>query len=376
MINRNLTSSFVRSNVLQGTARATQKPDMLTRFMKNHWVGKVCDTAADNPVICQSLFSLGICCAARPVTNYATTPNKKDAGYASCHSISSGLVGWVWPFIFATPLAAAVGLITKNPAKYLKPEVIKKFYPSVGIEEVMENGKKIKRVMTNAKGKMLRENGTEILTELEPLKIKNGDCKSRLKDVEKKLSKTKNQDKIARLNEEKAILEDKLAKFEQEKTKFETENPGLYVDKTGIVRSRTVFKTKNGKYQLDETGEKSANGKIGEKMGCVVQEDKTPITEEVENGINKEQNVAAFFKWLPDIMLAPPRAILTIKLIPALLGVLGIEKDKKVPAKQNDVSCAQKTQTAISKPSTISHRASIFSGMQTNFVSSNKKGGV
>ena len=373
MIKSNLTSSFVRLNCLQGIAKAAQKPDKLTRFMQNRFVGKVCDTAADNPVICQSLFSLAICCGARPATNYATTPNKKDAGYASCHSISSGLVGWAWPFIFATPLAAAVGLITKNPVKYLKPEVIKKFYPSVGIEEVIENGKKIKRVMTNAKGKMLRENGTEILSELEPLKIKNGDCKSRLKDIEKKLSKTKNQNKIARLKQEKAELEEKIATFEQEKIKFEAENPDLYVDKTGVVRSRTVFKTKNGKYQLDETGEKSANGKVGEKMGCVVQEDKTPITEEVENGINKEQNVASFFKWIPDTLLAPPRAILTIWLIPTLLGVLGIEKNKKTPT---NIAVAQKTQAQISKPSTISHRASIFSGMQTNLASTNKKGGV
>lgn len=387
MINGKLASSIIRPNTVLHATKV-KKPDMMTRIMKSNFLGKVCEAADDNPVLTNSLFSLAICCFARPVTNYLTTPDKKDAAYASGHSISSGGIGAAWSFAIMTPIAGAVGAILKKPQKYLKPSMIKKLFPSVGIEEVMENGKKIQRVMTNAKGNMIRKDGTEILRNMEPLKIKNGDAVGKLKEVEKKLGKTKKQSKIDKLNEEKASLLEKIEEFKAEKVKFEQENPNLYVDSNGVVRSRTVFKTKDGKYQIDNDGSRSISGKKGDKMGCVVQEDKTPITEEIENGAQKERNLATIFKWIPDTLLAVPRAYLTIIAIPPILKVLGLKKAPKgenaqkanVAGQSNDtIVLAAKVQAApknaMSLPTTTTEKHNVFASIQSHIASAPKKGG-
>lgn len=387
MINGKLASSIIRPNTVLHATKV-KKPDMMTRIMKSNFLGKVCEAADDNPVLTNSLFSLAICCFARPVTNYLTTPDKKDAAYASGHSISSGGIGAAWSFAIMTPIAGAVGAVLKKPQKYLKPSMIKKLFPSVGIEEVMENGKKIQRVMTNAKGNMIRKDGTEILRNMEPLKIKNGDAVGKLKEVEKKLGKTKKQSKIDKLNEEKASLLEKIEEFKAEKVKFEQENPNLYVDSNGVVRSRTVFKTKDGKYQIDNDGSRSISGKKGDKMGCVVQEDKTPITEEIENGAQKERNLATIFKWIPDTLLAVPRAYLTIIAIPPILKVLGLKKAPKgenaqkanVAGQSNDtIILAAKAQAApknaMSLPTTTTEKHNVFASIQSHIASAPKKGG-
>ena len=387
MINGKLASSIIRPNTVLHATKV-KKPDMMTRIMKSNFLGRVCEAADDNPVLTNSLFSLAICCFARPITNYLTTPDKKDAAYASGHSISSGGIGAAWSFAIMTPIAGAVGAILKKPQKYLKPSMIKKLFPSVGIEEVMENGKKIQRVMTNAKGNMIRKDGTEILRNMEPLKIKNGDAVGKLKEVEKKLGKTKKQSKIDKLNEEKASLLEKIEEFKAEKVKFEQENPNLYVDSNGVVRSRTVFKTKDGKYQIDNDGSRSISGKKGDKMGCVVQEDKTPITEEIENGAQKERNLATIFKWIPDTLLAVPRAYLTIIAIPPILKVLGLKKAPKgenaqkanVAGKSNDtIVLAAKAQAApknaMSLPTTTTEKRNVFASIQSHIASAPKKGG-
>lgn len=377
MISSKMASSIIRPNsVLYGAAK---KPDMMTRIMKSNPLGKVCELAEENPVLTNALFSLGICCAARPVTNYLTTKNKKDAAYASGHSISSGAIGAVWSLAIATPLANAVRIVLGKPQKYLKPAMIKKLFPTVGIKEVIKDGKKIQEVMENSAGKMIRKDGTELLRDFEPLKIRNGDAPSKLKELEKKLEKTKKQSKIDKLNEEKEVLKEKIADFEAEKIKFETENPNLYVDKNGVVRSREIFKTKDGKFQFDEDGSRSITGEAGGKMGCVVQKDKTPITEEMENGAQKEKNIETIFKWVPDIILAPPRAFLTIVAIPPILKGLGLEKSKKgaAPAANTANSNNSETKAIKAEPVTakVAGKHNVFTSLRTHIASTPKKGG-
>ena len=321
-----LSGSFIRQGTkLYGSATTTQKPGIMTRVLVSKPLGKLCDIAADNPVMCQSIYSLAICCLARPATNILTTPDKKDAAYANCHSISSGIIGILWPIVTATPLAAAVSVVLKKPQKFLKPELIKKFYPNVGIKEVIEKGKKSLKVMTNTEGEMLRQDGSVLFRNLEPLKpVKNGDANELLQKVNEKLKKINpnKTKKIEKLNQEKLELEEKLKIFNMEKEEFEVANPKLYIDDNGIARSREVFKTKNGKFVLD---------KKGSKIGCAVQkETKEPITEEIEIGIQKEQNIKNIINFIPDTLLAPPRAILTIACIPWLLkNVFHVEKPQK-----------------------------------------------
>lgn len=261
------------------------KGSMLTRFLRSDTLGKVLDTAAENPVVCNSLFSLALCVGARPVTNFAITEDKGDATYASCHSIASGGVGFVWPLIFATPLAMGMKKMCANPAKYFKPELVKKLYPNVGVKDILDKeGKKIgEKIATNAKGEMLRKDGSVLCKDLEPLMV-NG---------------------------------------KEEKAAFEKANAGFYVENSGVVRSKTVFSTKGGVVETD---------KLGNKIGCAVQEDLTPITEEMKIGAQKEKNLSTFINMVPDILLAYPRASLTIAAIPPILDLFGIEKKKKPAA--------------------------------------------
>ena len=81
------------------SAAAPQKGERLKKFMQSEALGKVLDVAAENQTMCQSLFALGICVGPRPITNYIVTEDKGDALYANCHSMSSGIVGYIWPMI-------------------------------------------------------------------------------------------------------------------------------------------------------------------------------------------------------------------------------------------------------------------------------------
>lgn len=280
MINR--VSSIVPKAASVLANNAGQKASRTKRFMQNPIVHKVLETAADNQLMINAGYALALCCIARPITNFAITKDKQDAAYASSHSIASGVMGFVWPLIFATPISMGLKQIAKAPQKFLKPDRIKQFYPNVKILEELDaaTGKTIKKVATNAEGKMLRKDGKVLGQSLEP----------------------------------------KMIYGEAERAAFESQNAGFYVDKGGVVRSRTVFKTENGQFKLD---------KDGNKIGCAVQEDLNPITEEMEIGVKKEQNVKKFINMIPDTVLAIPRAILTIKLIPPILKGLGIKKKQK-----------------------------------------------
>lgn len=311
----------VMSSIVPKAVRKAKAPKgtKLNNFLSSNSLGKVLDAAADNPTLLQAGFSLALCCVARPITNYLVTKDKQDATYASCHSISSGVIGFIWPMIFVTPLASAVKKVLKNPVKYLKPETIKKFYPNVGMEDVLDAaGKKIgSKIKVNEKGQMLRKDGSILKADIEPMMVYG----------------------------------------EENKIKFEKANPDYYVSNGGVVRSRKIFQTEKGKIKLD---------KEGKKVGCPVQNDFNPITEEMEIGIKKEQNVKNFVNMVPDILLAPPRAALTIALIPPILkNVFGVHKSNK-----------------SAQPASSQQNVSATTNFKSNFVSSNstfasfKKGGI
>lgn len=335
MINKLPSSIMHPYSLLNATAPETK--GLTAKFLKNKTVGQICETAAKNPVVCQSVFSLAVCCFARPITNMFTTPDKKDASYASCHSISSGAIGFLWSLALSTPISMAMGAMLKKPQKYFKPSLIKKLYPSVGVIKDAKTG--AEKLMTDAKGHLLRQNGTLLSRNIEPLKVEA----------------------------------DKAAEFLKK-------HPDLTIDKHGVVRSTTVFQTEHGKDLKKE----------GKKIGCALQKsDMTPITEEVELGIKKEQNMASFMNWIPDIILAPPRAALTIAMIPWLLkNVFGMEKtkkggDKKPETQATPVAAANTakpvatatqptTATTVAKPVQKIQLASIKPAQ----VSNNAKGGV
>lgn len=337
MINR-VASSIVPKTANMLASGAGKKGNRLKKAMQNPVLHKVLETAAENQLMINASYALALCCIARPITNFAVTEDKQNAAYASSHSIASGVMGFIWPMIFATPIAIGMRQITKNPQKFLKPARIKQFYPNVKvIDELDAAGKKIgEKIATNAEGKMLRKDGKVLGQSLEPFMI-YGDA---------------------------------------ERAAFEAKNAGFYVDKGGVVRSRNVFKTEKGKFKLDKEGNKigcavQGDGLSVDKEGNVLFElaekdadgnnkkvllsslaDRSinPITEEMEIGVKKEQNVLKFVNMVPDTILAIPRAWLTIKLIPPILKGLGIEKNKKAGAEQ------QQQQNTPATPVTMTMR--------------------
>jgi hypothetical protein len=313
-------SSIAPKAIAQNAKPGAGQGSRLTKLLQSEALGKVLDVAADNQTRCQSLFALGICLGPRPIANFIVTEDKQDAVYASCHSISSGIVGYLWPLILVTPIANGVKKMAKNPAKYFKPELVQKFYPDVAIkEEMSKDGKTlVKKVVTNEKGQMLRKDGSVLLTEMSPLRI-----------------------------------------FE-DKEKFLKEHPELTLDESGYARSKTVFETANGKVKLDKNG-----NKIGAK---VREDDLRPITEEMELGAKKDQNVQKFVNMVSDIILAPARAALTIALIPPLLNAFGIKKGakgaKQAQQQQQQLNVTSYANNIIAKESA----ASTFSAFKKGCV--------
>lgn len=359
MINKVMATKVIPT-IAKSAAKSGKGKDFTTKLMQSETLGKVLDVAADNQTLCQSLFALAICVGPRPITNFAVTKDKQDATYASCHSISSGAVGFVWPLIFATPFAVGLKRISQNMPKYLKPETIKKFFPNVATtKSINKDGKEIEKVVTNEAGKMMRTDGVELCTSLEPMMVYG----------------------------------------ERAKAGFEANYPNHYVDKGGVVRSKLVPKTENGVIKLDQDGkpigsavqtrdfmvdkhgivkryEKDENGYIkldenNKKIGQVIPEsDLTPITEDMEIGVKKEQNVHKFINMLPDILLAPVRASLTIAMIPPLLNAFGIRKSNKSGASgsQNNATASAPASSNVVATGRMSNVASTFNVF--------KKGGV
>lgn len=314
-----------------------------TKFLRSKTLGKVLDVAADNQALCNSLFALAICLGPRPLTNFALTKDKQDATYASCHSISSGVIGYLWPLIFLSPISKGMKNIAKNPAKYLKAETIQKFYPNVMVEKVEEDGKQVLKVVKNEAGKMLDKQGRELFQGNEPLMVYD-------KEVQAKFMK--NYPNCTIFDGENVV---------RSKSVFKTENGVLKEDKSGVKKGVSV-QAKN--YEVCEDGflrvfEKDKNGdfvlnEAGERIGHVVPpEDITPITEEMEIGEEMETNAKKIINMVPDILLAPIRASLTIALIPPVLNMFGIKKSDKSkagqPAQQSSLNVVSQANNTVVK---------------------------
>lgn len=316
--------------------------NLTTKFLKSEALGKVLDVAAENQTLCQSLFAFGICVGPRPVTNYVVTEDKKDALYANCHSISSGAIGLAWPLVFATPIAAGLKRIGKNPAKYLKPEAIQRFYPSVGIkEEAAKEGKAaIKKVMTNENGEMLRKDGSVLCQSLEPLMVYGEEAQANfMKNYPNHIVDKNGVVRIKPIKTEDGgwqhIQTSKgVGKFNIDKNKAvpvgePIQAKGFKVEADGSI-TKPIYETDSeGKYVLKENPKTGKKEKVEIGREQVKEEDFTPITEEMEIGTKKEQNVHKFINMVPDILLAPARASLTIAMIPPVLNVLGVKKSDK-----------------------------------------------
>ena len=96
--------------------------------------------------------------------------------------------------------------------------------------------------------------------------------------------------------------------------------------------TKPVYKTdEKGKYVTKKVIEKGKEVEKKIEIGReeVTEKDFTPVTEEMEIAKAKEDNLHKIIKFIPDIVLAPARASLTIALIPPVLNMFGIRKSDK-----------------------------------------------
>jgi len=319
---------------------------LFNRFLSSEGFGKLLELAGNNPVVTSSLYALFLCVLLRPATIMALPGKgedaKEDKKYASAHSIASGIVGFVTTLAIMTPIAAMTGKVFKNPAKYIKPDLIEKVYPHANVEATTNAaGKVIKKLKFTAdgSGKMLQNAKYEKLrlAEIEDLK-KSG--------LYQKLEAAGNSfatDGSVCTSLEPLMLKNAEGKME-------------------VVRSSRVFKI---------------NSK-GEKVGCALQVNGTPITEEMELGAQKFENINKLVNMGPDLLIAQPRAKITISAIPAILnGVLGVKKggSKKAPEPDKQVEPSFKQANVYSNPmfnttdnGKIPDYSSLFPGLRKESV--------
>ncbi len=354
---------------------------------------KTLKTVSEQEVMIQAGTALALCCAARPLAIMAlpSGKNKNDNIYAATHSISSGILGFIFPFLFIKPVANGYNYALKNASKYVKEDAtLKRLWPHLELKSVRDKaGKRLEQ------SKWLDIEGNKFIPDVKdvrkvPLpKHISSISESTLKQIVPTLdiAKSKNLpvDKWVDINGKKLstknfelkdmyiatqeqakepkyyplmlVKEELLKEFypdlninsikdasgkrihpdnwlKDNGEKFEMSLDNVFIsrwEESDKVIPLIIGDTrKEGKHIKDICYQKNNNENDPYSLG-------TAITSEMINAdvVNSVMNKLG--GWLPDIVIAYPRATATIALIPFILkNLLGMEKSKK-EAPQKDV---------------------------------------
>ncbi len=137
------------SGGLPGKSGAAAK-SLGDRILGSRAFDKILTMAEGSPIVCNSLFALGLAGILRPATLVAMSgkKDKEDNIYASSHAVSSGVIGFITSIILTTPLNKMVDRIKKadNPEQYLKEKTVQ----LLGLDKA-ENKKAVKAIMNDSK---------------------------------------------------------------------------------------------------------------------------------------------------------------------------------------------------------------------------------
>lgn len=350
-------------------------------------------------VMIQSVISLLLCTIARPLTLVAmgNDKTKNDMAYASAHSISSGLWGFIVPLTIIFPMTRGYQLAVKEGYKYLSVEQIKKRYPHWNEKTNVVDGKILpfndknsldihnnkfiadtKDVFKVPLPKHLSEISKE--TKNQYIDESTGKLKT-IKDIFIAVAKESDVETIqkerslfAKIFKKKVvpnyyplefIKEDLLKNLYPDldiktiekngkrvlphewKTKdgkpFNFDMDTIYIsnwDETNkavplITGDTYTFTDKKGTHTKETTYQKNGtNGKLGSPIS------KESLDASLSNAVQDKLG-----GWLGDIIIAYPRATATIAIIPFVLKkVFHLEKHKKTeePPKTEPVNDARK----------------------------------
>ena len=352
--------------------------------------GKFLEFVNKQEVMIQAMTALAICCIVRPLTILAipSDKNKKDLGYAAGHSFSSGIWGFIIPFLFIKPLAKGYNHAKdpKNIHKYIKDlDKLKERLPHVNVDTLKNTDGTIKPLSEGKDylGKKIIASMNDVQMIALPKHIQTEVCDETLKElmpnIDLALSKETGKwvDKAG--NELLPKIEDlyfavektnKKGKAEQHYFPFLTAQEdlladvfkGLKLDSIKDANGKRVHPTKwqfendfkidkqhffSSKYQdagtscvplstgFREDGARqcylnNADNTVG-ALG-------TPISKEMAKEDKVNNVLDKLGGWLPDIVVAYPRATATIAIIPFVLkNVFGLEKTKKqAPVQQEN----------------------------------------
>ena len=361
------------------------------RVVRSEWFKKLSNSNSFNKMLeyvnkqeamIQASTALLICCLFRPLTIMAipSDKNKKDLDYAAGQSFSSGVWGFITPLLFITPLAGAYkhAASKEHVHKYIENiEKLKERYPHIKKETLLDangkikplaegldrEGKKIitsmndvqmialpKHMQTEASDKTLKElmptinldlskqrgiwvdsEGKELLPKIEDLffAVEGLDKKGKvehqffpyatadesvLKDVFKGLKLESIKDK----NDKR--LHPTEWKFDND---FKIDRKHFFSSsfndsETACIPLTTGFRT-DGSRQCYLNNADKTPGALGTKITLDMSKaDKINTVADKQGG------------WVPDILVAYPRATATIAIIPFVLkNVFGLEKSKK-----------------------------------------------
>ena len=116
------------SGGLPGKSGAAAK-SLGDRILGSKAFDRILTMAEESPIVCNSLFALGLAGILRPATLIAMggKKDKEDNIYASGHAVSSGIIGFISSIILTTPLNKMVDRIKNadNPELYLKEKTVK-----------------------------------------------------------------------------------------------------------------------------------------------------------------------------------------------------------------------------------------------------------
>ncbi len=347
---------------------------------------KLLKITSEQEVLINSGTALIICTLLRPTAIMALPgdKNKKDCAYASAHSVSSGVWGFIVPLIFIRPLATAYNHVIDNAGKYLRESTIKKRWPHVNLDSIKNPDGTIKPMSEwkDYMGNMFIRDIKDVKKVAKPKHISElseETLKKYFKDID--LSKTKelSPNQWVKNNGEKISIDlqnvfiavkdtEKKDSVKYYPLKYVSEDilkevyPDLDIASTKSVKGERLhfdkWRKKDGKnFEFDKnnifisewaeskeegitliTGEKVrlSNGEV--KDACYQKND--PNDEPFTPGtlINADMLEAAGINsivdklggWLPDLVVSYPRAAATIAIIPFILkNVFGIEKSKK-----------------------------------------------
>ncbi len=386
-----------KKEIVTGAVKASKKTfaekvannKLVKKFINSGFFNKLTDTTSKQEVMVQSGSALAICLFLRPGTLMAFPgdKNKKDCTYAAVHSISSGLWGFIVPFLLIKPTVSGYNKITKEMNKYvnkyISENMIKRRNPHLNMSSIKNADGSIKdmaewldregRVFVSdcknvrkiAQPKHISEISEETMKkyfkDLDTTSIKNGanslvtkDGKKahiELKDIYIAL-KDQESGKVKYYpleHAEESILKEAFPNLDissvggkgidrlhpdKWKTKdgkaFNFDNNSIFIsdmaeaeDMIPLITGRVREEVKGKKMEIKDVCYQN-NSKDGvHDLGTAVERDMI----EADWANTLQDKIGG---WLPEVITSYPRAVATIAILPFLLKyVFHIEKSKK-----------------------------------------------